>query len=132
MNRRYDVIFIDYLSIIQPDKRFRDSYSAVTEISERLHTFAQQTKTLVIALSQLSRAAADREPRLSDLRESGQIEQDADWVLLLHAEDEEENDSTRVLRMSKNKTGMRGKWRFRFKGVYQEFTYMPPSRRDDP
>lgn len=130
MNRRYDVIFIDYLSIIQPDKRFRDSYSAVTEISKQLHTFAQQTKTLVIALSQLSRAAADREPRLSDLRESGQIEQDADWVLLLHAENEEENDSPRVLRMAKNKTGMRGKWRFRFKGVYQEFEYMPPPRKN--
>lgn len=78
------VVFIDYLQLIQ-QAGAKDRYSAVTEISMALHEFAQSTGTLVIALAQLNRetARAGIPPTAADLRESGQIEQDADAIILL-------------------------------------------------
>lgn len=78
------VVFIDYLQLIH-QAGARDRYSAVTEISMALHEFAQSTGTLVIALAQLNRetARAGIPPTAADLRESGQIEQDADAIILL-------------------------------------------------
>ena len=78
------VVFIDYLQLIH-QAGAKDRYSAVTEISMALHEFAQSTGTLVVALAQLNRetARAGIPPTAADLRESGQIEQDADAVILL-------------------------------------------------
>lgn len=78
------VVFIDYLQLIH-QAGVKDRYSAVTEISMALHEFAQSTGTLVIALAQLNRetARAGIPPTAADLRESGQIEQDADAIILL-------------------------------------------------
>lgn len=78
------VVFIDYLQLIH-QAGAKDRYSAVTEISMALHEFAQSTGTLVIALAQLNRetARAGIPPTAADLRESGQIEQDADAIILL-------------------------------------------------
>lgn len=79
-----DVVFIDYLQLIH-QAGAKDRYSAVTEISMALHEFAQSTGTLVVALAQLNRetARAGIPPTAADLRESGQIEQDADAIILL-------------------------------------------------
>ena len=77
------VVFI-YLQLIH-QAGAKDRYSAVTEISMALHEFAQSTGTLVVALAQLNRetARAGIPPTAADLRESGQIEQDADAIILL-------------------------------------------------
>ena len=86
------MIFIDYLQKIKSDITGRasaDQFQVVSKISSDLQQFGRQTGTPVIALSQLSRQAVTRQtsnnrPQLSDLRESGSIEQDADMVLFIH------------------------------------------------
>lgn len=127
--RRYDVIFVDYLQLIRGSER--DTYSRVTNISMGLHNLAQQCNVAVIALAQLRRAerATDRKthktveyaPTLSDLRESGQIEQDADIVMLMYLSDPDQRNSDRILRVAKNKEGQCGKVRLMFDGGRQRF-----------
>jgi replicative DNA helicase len=78
-----ELVIVDYLQLMRPDRK-ADRYEAITEISQALKEIAKEHKVGVFALSQLSRAVeqrADKRPMLSDLRESGQIEQDADAVL---------------------------------------------------
>ena len=121
---RFDVIYADYLQLIRGIGKSR--FEQVTSVSLGLHTFAQQAKTVVVALSQLSRETkgndrSERPPRLSDLRESGQIEQDADAVLLLYREDPDKLDSRRILRIAKNKEGTTGAFPAVFNGQFQNF-----------
>ena len=83
-----DLIIVDYLQLMSPDKSSKDSnrVNEVSEISRGLKALARELDVPVIALSQLSRMSEYREsgePRLSDLRDSGAIEQDADLVLML-------------------------------------------------
>ena len=68
-----EIIFVDYLSLVKA--RGKDRFEQVTNISMGLHNLAQQRKIMVVALSQLSRNGVN-EPSMSDLRESGAIEQD--------------------------------------------------------
>lgn len=89
MQRRHKIgaIFIDYLQLIHPEDRRVQRYEQIGQISRRLKLLARDLNVPVICPSQLNRASEDRggaKPRLSDLRESGSIEQDADVVLLLH------------------------------------------------
>jgi replicative DNA helicase len=81
---------VDYLQIVSPDQRNpRESrYEQISETSRRLKALARELGIPVLALAQLNRDAEDRRPRLSDLKESGQIEQDADVVLLLYKSQE--------------------------------------------
>ncbi|MEX2405674.1 MAG: replicative DNA helicase [Candidatus Paceibacterota bacterium] len=86
------LIIVDYLQLMIPSGRFRNSDSMVnqvTEISRSLKQLARELEIPVIALSQLSRAVEQRggKPRLSDLRDSGSLEQDADVVMFIHRED---------------------------------------------
>ena len=76
------VVFIDYLQLLAPGKA-KDRYQQITSISIALHELAQTTEILVVALAQLNRNSAQSLPTVSDLKESGQIEQDADAILLL-------------------------------------------------
>ena len=83
--RGYQVVYVDYLQIINPEHRTRqgDRFRDVTQISMDLHRMAVSLGVLVVALSQLSRpdrSARSKVPDLYSLRESGQIEQDADAV----------------------------------------------------
>ncbi|MCI0363263.1 MAG: replicative DNA helicase, partial [Phycisphaerales bacterium] len=86
---RHDIriVIIDYLQLIDPDNRKDSRQEQVAAISRRLKFLARELKIPVIALAQVNRSSEDRQdhrPRLSDLRESGAIEQDADTVFLLH------------------------------------------------
>ncbi len=90
-----DLIIIDYLQLIHPSKNYDSMVNQVTEISRSLKGMARELDVPVLALSQLSRAVESRggKPRLSDLRDSGSIEQDADVVAFIHREDRMGNRS---------------------------------------
>ncbi len=92
-----ELIIVDYLQLITPSHtRASDSVvQQVTEISRSLKAMARELDVPVIALSQLSRAVEQRrgQPRLSDLRDSGSIEQDADVVMFIHREDKMQEDA---------------------------------------
>jgi replicative DNA helicase len=92
------MIVIDYLQLMSTTKQHDSMVNQVTEISRSLKALARELDVPVIALSQLSRAVEARggEPRLSDLRDSGSIEQDADVVMFIHREDRFNKDSDRT------------------------------------
>lgn len=91
-----DLIIIDYLQLIQPRTSSDNIVQQVTEISRGLKALARELNVPVLAVSQLSRDVEKREvkiPRLSDLRESGSLEQDADVVLLIYRKDRDRLDT---------------------------------------
>ncbi len=93
------MVVIDYLQLLTSGKRVESRQQEVSEFSRALKLMAKELQVPVIALSQLNRGAeqrADKKPALSDLRESGSIEQDADMVVLLHREAAYEKDSPRA------------------------------------
>ena len=94
-----DLIMIDYLQLMSGPGRAENRQTEIAEISRGLKVLAREIDTPVLALSQLSRSLeqrADKRPMLSDLRESGSLEQDADMVVLLHREDAYEPESPRA------------------------------------
>lgn len=126
INRRIEVLFIDYLQIISGKGNSR--YEIITNISQQLHSLAQTQKICIVALSQLSRSmktASGKEPppTLESLRESGQLEQDADAVMLLYLENSEDRGCDRILKLAKNKEGKCGKLSLIFNGETQTFFY---------
>lgn len=89
-DKNLDLVVIDYLQLVRPDRPMKSSYEAVSEVSREIKAIAMEEQVAVVALAQLSRSVeqrADKRPILSDLRESGQIEQDADAVLFLLREE---------------------------------------------
>lgn len=123
---RYDIIYIDYLQLIAPEDRRRSDVEQVTQISKDLHVMAQTTGITVCALSQLSRpqkgGEQEKAPGLHSLRQSGQIEQDADGVLLLYKEEPNNPRSRRFLKIAKNKDGEAGGIVYLvFDGAHQRF-----------
>lgn len=120
MMQGYQIIIIDYLQLIQAkgDNRVQQ----VTDISIALHTMAQSLGITVVALSQLSRLdpkAGKQVPDLSSLRESGQIEQDADIVMMLNIAKDSDD---RELWIRKNKEGTCPQIRLAFDGAHQTFS----------
>lgn len=115
----YEVIIVDYLQIVSAKGSGR--YEQVTNVSIELHNIAQSLGVTVLALAQLSRTEGDRQPRNSDLRESGQIEQDADVILMMQLENHSNPSGPRNLFVTKNKEGRHSKILLTFDGKYQRF-----------
>ncbi|MBD5151187.1 MAG: AAA family ATPase [Oscillibacter sp.] len=111
MARHYDVIVVDYLQKIPAAGRGRQlsDFERVSQVSNDLQQLGRRTGKIIVALSQLSRPDGDgKAPTMSSLRQSGQIEQDADVVLLLYKEYPKEAFSRRCLDIAKNKDGVAG------------------------
>ncbi len=111
-----DLIVVDYLQLIVPTQNKNDNLvQQTTEISHGLKNLARELDIPVLALSQLSRAVEQRggRPRLSDLRDSGSIEQDADVVMFIHREDKykDQNEKTNIaeILIEKHRNGETGK-----------------------
>jgi replicative DNA helicase len=101
LKQRHDLklIVVDYLQLMSSNKRVENRQQEVAEMSRSLKLLAKELGVPVVAVSQLNRGAeqrSDKRPQLSDLRESGAIEQDADIVILLHREDMYERESPRA------------------------------------
>lgn len=118
-----DLLIVDYLQLIHPRTGSDNMVQQVTEISHSLKALARELKTPVLALSQLSREVDKREvkiPRLSDLRESGSLEQDADIVMFIYRKDRdrmdlpEEEQNIVELIVAKHRNGPLGSVKLRF------------------
>lgn len=123
MMQGYQIIFVDYLQLLQGPGENRTAQ--VTGISIALHTLAQSMGVTVVALSQLSRQGQQGKnapPDMSALRESGQIEQDADVVMMLSLEDKDNPAGNRELRIRKNKEGTCPNILLSFDGKHQTFS----------
>ena len=121
-----DLIVVDYIQLMQGRGRFENRVTEVASISRALKGLAKELSVPVVALSQLSRAPENRpnkRPQLSDLRESGALEQDADVVLMIYREDmyepTEENQGVAELIVAKQRNGPTGTVRLAF---IREFT----------
>lgn len=122
-------VVVDYLQLISGPRGVRQSrYEIVSDVSRELKLMAKELGVPVIALSQLNRGSegrADPKPVMSDLRESGSIEQDADVVILLHRDlvaEDTKNDMTMIV--AKNRHGTSGALEFQFYGHYSEIREM--------
>lgn len=119
MMRGYQIVIIDYVQLLQSSGSNRTEQ--VTNISLSLHRMAQDMKVTIVALSQLKRKNDDSTPDNSDLRESGQLEQDADIILQLKLENKDAPDGNRELYVTKNKEGTCPKIVLSFDGKLQTF-----------
>lgn len=113
------LIVVDYLQLVNPGERRGNRAEEVGEISRGLKLLARETGACVVAMAQLNREAAKGEPpKVSDLRESGSIEADADQVLLLHLPDESIPEVEVIV--GKNRHGPRGKAVLQMAGHYSQ------------
>ena len=126
--RGLDLIAIDYLQLIQAPGRAENRTLAVAEMTRSLKVLARELSVPIIVLSQLSRATegrSDKRPMLSDLRESGSIEQDADIVMFLYREDyynqDTENANITELSIAKHRNGATDTVRMFFQKEYTRF-----------
>jgi replicative DNA helicase len=133
LKQRNDLKFviIDYLQLMSSPKRVENRQQEVSEMSRSLKLLAKELDVPVVALSQLNRGPeqrTDKRPLLSDLRESGSIEQDADVVILLHREDAYERESPRAgeadLIVAKHRNGPTATVTVAFQGHYSRFVDM--------
>ncbi|WP_196450684.1 replicative DNA helicase [Planomonospora sp. ID82291] len=135
LKQRHDLRFvvIDYLQLMSSPKKTESRQNEVSEISRAIKLLAKELEVPVIAISQLNRGPeqrTDKRPMVSDLRESGSIEQDADMVILLHREDAYERESPRAgeadLIVAKHRNGPTATVTVAFQGHYSRFVDMAP------
>jgi replicative DNA helicase len=125
------LVVIDYLQLMTSGKKVESRQQEVSEFSRAFKLLAKELQVPVIALAQLNRGPeqrSDKRPALSDLRESGSLEQDADVVILLHREDAYERDSPRAgeadLIVAKHRNGATKDIAVTFQGMYSRFADM--------
>jgi replicative DNA helicase len=133
LKQRHDLrlIVVDYLQLMTSGKKVESRQIEVSEFSRQIKLLAKELDVPVVALSQLNRGPeqrSDKRPMLSDLRESGSLEQDADMVILLHREDVYEKESTRPgeadLIVAKHRNGPTRDVVVAFQGHYSRFVDM--------
>ncbi len=133
LKQRFDLklLVIDYLQLMSSGRKVESRQVEVSEFSRSLKLLAKELDIPVVALSQLNRGAEqrqDKRPMLSDLRESGSLEQDADMVILLHREDAYERESTRAgeadFILAKHRNGPTDTISVAFQGHYSRFADM--------
>lgn len=127
--RGLDLIIVDHIQLMQSSRRTENRQQEITEISRSLKMLAKDLDIPVIALSQLSRASdsrTDKRPMLSDLRESGAIEQDADIVMMLYRDDyynkDTEHPGEAEIIVAKNRSGSTGTVRLSWQGEFTKFS----------
>jgi replicative DNA helicase len=125
------LVVVDYLQLMQPSRRFENRQQEVSEISRSLKLLAKELDVPVIAISQLSRqteARSDRRPMLSDLRESGALEQDSDVVLFIYRDELYDSESARKgeadFILAKHRNGPTDTVTVTFQGQYSRFAPM--------
>lgn len=128
LERNIGLVIIDYLQLMESKTKSPSRQQEISEISRSLKILAKELQVPVIALSQLSRASeqrTDHRPMLSDLRESGAIEQDADIVMFLHREDyydpNTEKKNVAEVIIAKNRNGSTGTVELAWLGQYTKF-----------
>lgn len=139
-----DLIMIDYIQLMEMGGRLIENrQQEIANITRNLKIMAKELDVPVLALSQLRRISSKEEPQLSDLRESGAIEQDADMVMFIHRPDvaatEEEIKSGKIVKdaadliIAKHRNGELGRVKLRFCGEQVRYTNPPPGfLPDDP
>jgi replicative DNA helicase len=135
LKQRHDLrmVIVDYLQLMTSPRRVENRQQEVSEMSRSLKLLAKEVDVPVVAISQLNRGPEqrnDKRPLLSDLRESGSIEQDSDVVILLHREDAYERESPRAgeadLIVAKHRNGPTTTVTVAFQGHYSRFVDMAP------
>lgn len=110
--KKMDVVFVDYVQLMTPaNPKLIEATPAMRSISMELRAMAQRTGITIVALAQLRRydpTSKKNLPTMAELKESGQLEQDADVVLLLSHKDAKQHSGPRVLQIAKNKEGVAG------------------------
>jgi replicative DNA helicase len=123
LEHKIDLVIVDYLQLIKAETA-ESRVQEVSQISQGLKNLARELKVPVLALSQLSRAVeqrgGDKKPQLSDLRDSGSIEQDADIVMFLYRPNEEDRQNVKLI-VAKHRNGATGEIDLFFKGEYTRF-----------
>ena len=123
LQRRFEVIFIDYVQLI--DVQGKERFDVVTRISMGLHRMAQELGIVIVGLSQVTPPEKGKKVKITvdDLRESRQLKQDADIVLLMtRATGKDDPPEARILEVAKNKDGRRPKLRLNFDPTHMTFT----------
>ena len=123
LQRRFDVVFIDYVQLI--DVQGKERFDVVTRISMGLHRMAQELGIVIVGLSQVTPPEKGKKVKITvdDLRESRQLKQDADIVLLMtRATGKDDPPEARILEVAKNKDGRRPKLRLNFDPTHMTFT----------
>ena len=133
-----DIIMIDYIQLMGSGERRSEEnrQQEIASITRNLKIMAKELDVPVLALSQLRRISSKEEPQLSDLRESGAIEQDADMVMFIHRPDvaatEEEIKSGKIIKdaadliIAKHRNGELGRVKLRFRGDQVRYVNPPP------
>jgi replicative DNA helicase len=134
VQQKVEIIFIDYLTLISSDNYQLPRHEQIAEISRSLKSLARELEIPIVALSQLRRDAEGKRPNLSDIRESGSIEQDADLVMFLHREresdkktEERESHSRGIkteLIIAKQRNGAVGTVEIMFQPAFTKFVSM--------
>jgi len=124
------IIFIDYLQLIHTGKKFDNRVLEISEITAGLKNLAKELNVPIVVMSQLNRSIERREnkvPVLSDLRESGSIEQDADIVMFLHNPDENDKEQTNLI-IAKHRNGPTGEVKLVFHKEYSKFVELQDNK----
>lgn len=133
LKQRHDLrlIVIDYLQLMSSGKKVESRQVEVSEFSRQIKLLAKELEVPIVALAQLNRGSeqrADKKPMVSDLRESGSLEQDADMVMLVHREDQYEKESARPgeadIIVGKHRNGPTRDITVLFQGHYSRFVDM--------